>query len=189
MENEKILENKIDEEEMEEELDDEFYETVKFLLMIIDAILTVLRDYLSMMHEPIRRSLTRRPVTRLGYHFVNNLMKEDPHNFRELHRMYPNVFLKLCNIIREGTSLEDTRFVSVEEMVATFLLIVGHNDRYCNVRQRFNRSHFATSTNFNKVLKALNTIASQLMVKPRGVSPKISESTRFYPYFKVLFLL
>ena len=34
MENEKILENKIDEEEMEEELDDEFYETVKFLLMI-----------------------------------------------------------------------------------------------------------------------------------------------------------
>ncbi|WOH11215.1 hypothetical protein DCAR_0830695 [Daucus carota subsp. sativus] len=157
---------------------------VKYLLMIIDAILNVLRNYLSMIHEPIHRSLTRRPVTRLGYHFVNNLMKEDPHNFRELHRMYPNVFLKLCNIIREGASLEDTRFVSVEEMVATFLLIVGHNDRYCNVRQRFNRSHFATSTNFNKVLKALNTIAPQLMVKPGGVSPKISESTRFYPYFK-----
>ena len=53
---------------------------------------------------------------------------------------------------------------------------MGHNDRYCNVRQRFNRSHFATSTNFNKVLKALNTIAPQLMVKPGGVSPKISES-------------
>ena len=35
MENEKLLENyKINEEEMEEELDDEFYETVKFLLMI-----------------------------------------------------------------------------------------------------------------------------------------------------------
>ncbi|WOG95454.1 hypothetical protein DCAR_0414773 [Daucus carota subsp. sativus] len=137
-----------------------------------------------MMHEPIRRSLTRRPVTRLGYHFVNNLMKEDPHNFRELHRMYPNVFLKLCHIIREGTSLEDTRFLSVEEMVATFLLIVGHNDLYCNVRQWFNRSHFATSTNFNKVLKVLNTIAPQLMVKPKGVSPKISKSTRFYLYFK-----
>ena len=50
MKNEKILENKIDKEEIEDELDDEFYETVKFLLMIIDAILTVLRDYLSMMH-------------------------------------------------------------------------------------------------------------------------------------------
>ncbi|XP_074378045.1 uncharacterized protein LOC141719567 [Apium graveolens] len=46
--------------------------------------------------------------------------------------MYPNVFLKLCTIIREGTNLEDIRYVSIEEMVAMFLLIVGHNDRYCN---------------------------------------------------------
>lgn len=42
MENEKIPENKIDEEEMKEEIGDEFYEKIKFLLMIIDAILTVL---------------------------------------------------------------------------------------------------------------------------------------------------
>ncbi|KAL6527312.1 hypothetical protein OROGR_016402 [Orobanche gracilis] len=64
-------------------------------------------------------------------------------------------------------------------MVATFLIIVGHNDRYCNVRQRFNRSHFATSQNFNKTLKALNTIAPELMVKPsRGMPAKIQESTR-----------
>ena len=42
MENEKIPENKIDEEEMKEEIGDEFNEKIKFLLMIIDAILTVL---------------------------------------------------------------------------------------------------------------------------------------------------
>ena len=89
------------------------------------------------------------------------MMTEDPHNFHDLHMMYPNVFLKLCGIIKEGTNMEDTRYVSVEEIVATFLIIVGHNDRYCNVLQRFGRSHFSTSTNFNKVLKALNTIAHQ----------------------------
>ncbi|WOG92480.1 hypothetical protein DCAR_0311749 [Daucus carota subsp. sativus] len=104
-----------------------------------------------MIHEPIHRSLTRRPVTRLRYRFVNNLMKEDPHNFRDYTE---------CIII-EGASLEDTRFVSVEEIVATFSLIVGHNDRYSKVRQMFNHSHFATSVSF-----------------------KISESKRFYPYFK-----
>ncbi|VFQ76098.1 unnamed protein product [Cuscuta campestris] len=70
-------------------------------------------------------------------------------------------------------------------MIATFLLIVGHNDRYCNVRQRFGRSHFTTSQNFNKVLKALNTIAPQMMVKPGFAVPsKIRGNTRFYPYFK-----
>ncbi|KAH6835179.1 nuclease HARBI1-like protein [Perilla frutescens var. hirtella] len=70
-------------------------------------------------------------------------------------------------------------------MVATFLIIVGHNDRYCNVHQRFGRSHFATSQNFNKTLKALNTIAPDMMVKPSTEIPaKIQESTRFMPFFK-----
>ncbi|XP_074361965.1 uncharacterized protein LOC141702160 [Apium graveolens] len=182
MDYEKILENKVGEEKIEGETNNEFYETVTFLLKIVNAIITVLIDYLSSMHEPISRPLMRRPRT--GSDFVNNLMKEDPHNFRELHRMYLNVFLKLCSIIREQTFLEDMRYISVKEMVATFLIIIGHNDHYCNVWMRFNRSHFATSINFNKVLKVLNTIAPQMMVKPEGVSPKISGSTRFYPYFK-----
>ncbi|KAH6835033.1 hypothetical protein C2S53_011640 [Perilla frutescens var. hirtella] len=99
--------------------------------------------------------------------------------------MYPDVFMKLCSIIREKTHLEDTRYICVEEIVATFLIIVGHNDKYCNVRQRFGRSHFATSQNFNKTLKALNTIASDMMVKPStGIPTKIQESIRFMPFFK-----
>ncbi|KAH6816017.1 nuclease HARBI1-like protein [Perilla frutescens var. frutescens] len=70
-------------------------------------------------------------------------------------------------------------------MVATFLIIIGYNDRYCNVRQRFVHSHFATSQNFTKTLKALNTIAPDMMVKPSiGIPAKIQESTRFNPFFK-----
>ncbi|XP_021808759.1 protein ALP1-like isoform X1 [Prunus avium] len=47
------------------------------------------------------------------------------------------------------------------------------------------RSQFAASENFHKILKALNSIASDLMAKPGPAVPaKIRESTRFYPYFK-----
>ncbi|KAH6781164.1 hypothetical protein C2S52_012401 [Perilla frutescens var. hirtella] len=113
------------------------------------------------------------------------MIEGDPQSFRQLYRMYPDVFLKLCSIIRDKTPLQDTRHICVEEMVATFLIIVGHNDRYCNVRQRFSRSHFATSQNFNKVLKALNMIASDMMVKPSTSTPaKIQDCTRFMPFFK-----
>ncbi|KAH6782203.1 hypothetical protein C2S51_007496 [Perilla frutescens var. frutescens] len=137
------------------------------------------------MRRRIERYLQRRPISRIGYHFVNNMIKGDPQSFRQLYRMYPDAFMKLCSIIRDKTSLEDTRHICVEEMVATFLIIVGHNDRYCNVRQRFNRSHFATSQNFNKTLKALNTIASDMMVKPSAaIHAKIQEITRFMPFFK-----
>ncbi|KAH6825678.1 hypothetical protein C2S53_002302 [Perilla frutescens var. hirtella] len=87
--------------------------------------------------------------------------------------------------VQDKTPLEDTRHICIEEMVATFLIIVGQNDRYCNVRQRFSRSHFATSQNFNKALKALNTIAPDMMIKPSTAIPaKIQESTRFMPFFK-----
>ena len=96
------------------------------------------------------------------------------------------MFRKLCNIIREKTLLQDTRFICVEEMLASFLLIVGQNSQYCIVRKTFGRSHFATSQSFNKILKALNTIAVDMMVKPGSTVPeKIRESTRFYLYFKV----
>ncbi|KAL6124064.1 hypothetical protein ACLB2K_076580 [Fragaria x ananassa] len=71
-------------------------------------------------------------------------------------------------------STSPLRFLEVSE--ATMISIV---------RQRFGRSHFATSRNFNKTLKALNTIALEMMVKPpRRMSSKIEENTKYNPFFK-----
>ncbi|KAL6560162.1 hypothetical protein OROHE_006400 [Orobanche hederae] len=188
MEAYEILGEEIEEEEMEEEIEEEmemeFYEKIRFLMLAIEALIILLQKII-MMPRHIEPSLKRRPITRIGYQFVHNMLKGDPHSFRDLYRMYPSVFLKLCTILREKTLLEDTRYICVEEMGATFLIIVGHDDRYCNVRQSFGRSHFATSQNFNKILKALNTIAPEMMVKPStGIPAKIQESTRFNPFFK-----
>ena len=100
--------------------------------------------------------------------------------------MYPSVFWKLCNIIREKALLQDTKFICVQEMLALFLLIVGQDSRYWVVHKTFGKSHFATSQSFNKILKVLNTIAINIMTKSGSTVPeKIRESTRFYPYFKV----
>ncbi|KAH6771423.1 nuclease HARBI1-like protein [Perilla frutescens var. hirtella] len=161
-------------------------EEVKTLFGEVHAktVLTLLGE-IDIMRQHIERSLQRQPITRIRYHFVKDMIEGDPQSFRQLYRMYPDAFLKLCSIIRDKTPLQDTRHICVEEMVATFLIIVGHNDRYYNVRQRFSRSHFATSQNFNKVLKALNMIAPDMMVKPSIQTPtKIQDCTRFMPFFK-----
>ncbi|KAH6822008.1 nuclease HARBI1-like protein [Perilla frutescens var. hirtella] len=172
------------EEEIDEEENMELYENVRLLMLAIKAVI-VLLGKIVMMRPRIKRSLQRRPITRNGYHFVTNMIEGDPQSFQQLYKMYPDAFMKLCSIIREKTHLEDTRYICVEEMVATFLIIVGHNDRYCNVRQRFDHLDFATSQNFNKTLKALNTIALNMMVKPStGIPAKIQESTRFNHFFK-----
>ncbi|CAL9027284.1 unnamed protein product [Prunus brigantina] len=119
------------------------------------------------------------------YNYIHNALSDDPEHFRQMYRMYPDVFHKLCNIIREKTLLQDTRFICVEEMLATFLRVVGQNNRFSVIRDTFGRSHFIASRSFNKVLKALNTLAPEMLVKPGSAVPaKIRESTRFYPYFK-----
>ncbi|XP_057790201.1 uncharacterized protein LOC131007072 [Salvia miltiorrhiza] len=122
---------------------------------------------------PVESTQRRAPAKRSRGQFETNLGHSENSSHQEL------------MIIREKAHVDDTRYTTVEEMLATFLIIVGYNDRYCNVRERFGRSHFAASQNFNKILRALNIIAPDMMVKPTGAIPaKIRESTRFYPYFK-----
>ncbi|KAK2649517.1 hypothetical protein Ddye_017006 [Dipteronia dyeriana] len=102
-----------------------------------------------------------------------------------VYRMYPDVFRKLCNILREKTRLEDTRFICVEQILGQFLQIVVQNHRYCVIHNNFRRSQFATSEIFHKILKALNTLSKDMMAKPGLVVPaKIRENTKFFSYFK-----
>ncbi|KAB2612959.1 nuclease HARBI1-like [Pyrus ussuriensis x Pyrus communis] len=129
-----------DEEEIEEE---DLYETIKYLLMAIQAVVHVLKEFIITFGQPIERPLNRRLITIKGYNYIH----------------------KLCIIIREKTLLRGTRFICIEEMLATFLLIVGHNSRYCLLHNTFGRSHWIVSRNFNNVLKALNTIAHEMMAK------------------------
>ncbi|CAH2052982.1 unnamed protein product [Thlaspi arvense] len=137
-----------------------------------------------MKNKHIERPL-RQPITRTGYIYIQKALKEDPEHFRKVYRMYPTVFVKLCELLKQQTSLTDTRHMCLEEMVATFLLTIGQNSRYSYTMDTFKRSKFAASTNFHKVLRALNSIAPSLMAKPGLTVPaKIRESTRYYPYFK-----
>ncbi|XP_057808729.1 uncharacterized protein LOC131023204 [Salvia miltiorrhiza] len=181
------IEEDIDEEledESETEMEIELSDHARQLMEAAKVVITLLGNIMTL-HPTADNSLMRRPKTREGFRFITRMMDGDPSQFRQLYRMYPDVFIKLCQIIREKAHVDDTRYTTVEEMLATFLIIVRHNDRYCNVRERFGRSHFAASQNFNKILRALNTIAPDMMVKPTGAIPaKTRKSTRFNPYFK-----
>ena len=169
--------------------DDELDAHIILLVLLILCQMMCLKKRQRELQLQIERP-TRRPITRAGQDYIDNVLKEDPLHFRELYRMYPNIFLKLCNLLREKTSLTDTRYISLEEMVASFLLVVGQNSRYCYTRDTFKRSKFAISENFHKVLQALNQISPSFMATAGPGTPhKIKESTRFYSYFKVHFLI
>ncbi|CAA0384473.1 unnamed protein product [Arabidopsis thaliana] len=135
--------------------------------------------------EKIEAKDVRRSVSRVGYNYIQTALTVNPAHFRQLYRMEPEVFHKLCDVVRVKTWLRDTRYICVEEILATFLLTVGQNSRYCYTMDTFQRSSYSTSINFHKALKALAFVAPSWMAKPEvRVPAKIRESTSFYPYFK-----
>ncbi|XP_027358471.1 uncharacterized protein LOC113867380 isoform X3 [Abrus precatorius] len=104
---------------------------------------------------------------------------------REMLRMDKHVFHKLCDILRQRAMLRDTAGVMIEEQLAIFLNITGHNERNRVIQERFQHSGETISRHFNNVLKAIKSLSRELLQPPQLTTPpEILNSARFYPYFK-----
>ena len=64
-------------------------------------------------------------------------------------------FFALCSLFRERDLVLDIINSSVEEQVAMFLHVVGHNQRFRVVHQSFRRSIETVSRHFHQVLYAI----------------------------------
>ena len=106
---------------------------------------------------------------------------------RDIIRMGPYAFAKLCEMLPGTSRLKDTRNASVEEQVAKFLYILAQNERIRTVFFFFCRSNETISRHFHNVLRAIIYLEDQFLLQPKGakVSQQIRNSHRFYPYFKV----
>lgn len=68
--------------------------------------------------------LVRRPITNIGYDYIQNALKENPKHFRSLYRMYPSSFEKFFDLIRMKTCLRDTWNICVEKWGSYFVFLV-----------------------------------------------------------------
>lgn len=102
-------------------------------------------------------------------------------------RMRRAPFFNLCNLFRERNLLRDTIHSSVEEQVAMFLHVVGHNQRFRVIHQNFRRSIETVSMYFREVLYAVGELREELIRAPSGETTlKIRNSPRWFPYLKVI---
>ena len=102
-------------------------------------------------------------------------------------RMRRAPFFRLCNLLRERNLLRDSIHSSVEEQVAMFLHVVGHNQCFRVIHQSWRRSIETVSRYFKEVLYAIGELRHEMIKPPSSETPlKIRNSSRWYPYFKVL---
>jgi predicted chitinase len=94
--------------------------------------------------------------------------------------------LQLCDLFRSRGLLKDSIHINIEEQVAMFLHVVGHNQRFMCMQVPFLRSVETLSRYFQEVLYAVGELRGEMITPPSTVVPaKIQNSFRWTPYFKV----
>jgi hypothetical protein len=101
-------------------------------------------------------------------------------------RMRRTPFFHLCNLLRSRTLLRDIIHSTIEEQVAMFLHVVGHNQKFRVIHQNWRRSIETVSRYFREVLYAIGELRDDMIKPPSTETPlKIRNNYRWYPYFKV----
>lgn len=135
------------------------------------------------------RSVTYGPMAERDRQRINNLRyiyESGDVNCVNLLRMRRAPFFQLCDLFRSRELVTDSIHASVEEQVAMFLHVVGHNQRFRVVDLTFRRSVETISRFFQRVLYAVGELRNEMIVPPStNVHPKVHGSRRWYPYFKV----
>ncbi|XP_059635413.1 uncharacterized protein LOC132277592 [Cornus florida] len=120
-----------------------------------------------------------------GETYVMEILNGHRERCYENFRMYPEVFRTLCSTLK-GIGLKDSKFLTIYEQVAIFLLTLSHNQRNRVVAERFQHSTETISRHFHAMLHAVCQLGTHIIAPPNfSVIPnKIRESSRFYPYFR-----
>ena len=164
----------------------------RMLIVKAAAFVTVMYAYFVSMVFMARRShprITYAPMSAMDEEGQANLNKIYNCNDIEcvsMLRMRRAPFFNLCNLLRDMNLLRDTVHSNVEDQVAMFLHVVGHNQRFRVIHQNFRRSIETGSRYFREVLYAIGGLMGEMIRPPSNeTSLKIRNSPRWYPYLKV----
>jgi hypothetical protein len=99
-----------------------------------------------------------------------------------------NVFIYLCNELKEIYHLRGIRKLTVEELVAMFFSTLGHGFGIRIVQERFQNLGEMISRHFIHVLMVFSRMAINIInpidMEFKGVPSKIRDDERYKPYFK-----
>ena len=101
--------------------------------------------------------------------------------------MGPQAFIQSCQRIRQTGLVKDAYRSIVEEQLAKFLHIIGHNVKNQSVSFFFHRFGETVSRHFHNIMNAILVLEREFLNQPYGsvVQPQILHNNRFYLYFKV----
>jgi len=138
-------------------------------------------------HANSRVGITYGPLSTRDEQRQNNLRiiyhSDDTHCVNLL-RMRRAPFFQLCDLFRNRGLLRDSIHCNIEEQIAMFLYVVGHNQRFRCIEFPFHRSIETISRYFQEF--AVGELRAKMILPPSSNVPaRIQNSRSWNPYFKI----
>ena len=159
---------------------------------VSDGMHNVNETFLRMSVDHVNKYYNKRPMltSKLsGDTFMKEVLNGHPGVCYEIFRMDIDVLQDLCNELKRLRILkENNDIVSVEELVAMFLYIIGHNTRMRVVSNHFQHSTENVQYRFRHVLRAIHQLEMILIKLDPGCNelpPSLHTNGKYYPWFKV----
>ena len=125
-------------------------------LMAIIQLLWFIAIWYMMQNQPRRNHISntiREERERVRDDLMRYLVGSE--RYRDIIRMGPKAFVNLCGILQREEGLRPTQWVTIEEQVAKFLYLIGHNVRNHAITFFLQWSGETISCHFHSVLNSL----------------------------------
>ena len=136
-----------------------------------------------------RRQLPRVPYVNHATErekYINSILHGSERHCVNQLRMKPIAFHHLCHILTDGEHVRLTIHMFVTKQVFIFLHIIGHNVRFRVMGSQIYRPTETVYRYFKVVLRGvLKLYRALIRLRSEYTPPKIRNSRKFYPYFKV----
>nr|POE66607.1 hypothetical protein CFP56_32815 [Quercus suber] len=126
-----------------------------------------------------------------GSDYMAEVRDGNPTNCHDMFRMTLDLFYHLVDELKHYEYLKEGKgCVDVQETVAIFLYIVGHNTRMRPMADRFQHSTETVDRKFRRVLQAVHTYGQHL-IKPDpnvvGLPENLRGNNKYDPWFEARF--
>ena len=164
-------------------------EEIAKLILLEEA--EILDTHISPLMEYYGKFFCKEPVTQdigSGWRMIQNQIYDNEIACQKLIWMSTVAFQRLCEILQERYSLQDTQNMSVDESVAIFLMICGQNDTQGDIGLRFGHAQETICRKFHEVFGAMECMAVDY-IRPRttqeleAIANRLQRDKRYCLYF------
>ena len=158
-----------------------YYITLRDLVMMVlcGYVYSILESF----QKPRKKNIHSAKITFIqGLKNTNAFLRDEISCIDQL-RMDRNTFTTLCGLLRGHGGLKESRNMFLEERVAIFLNILGHDQKQRMIVRRLRRSKETVTRSFRQVLRSVLRLHNLLIKKPEPIEEDSTDER--WKWFKV----